>query len=113
MTAGRLGFKLFSGVSDGGKNSNLTVLEAVKQRSYIDGTEGGIWGQESGSKPPLNIFLYYIYLNPKYMFNNEIKRSLLRYKVDQTTNKQAKINHFYPTEMFLVKLYSQLHYTSQ
>lgn len=61
--------KLFSGVSDGGKNLNRTVLQAVKQRSYIDGAEGGIWAQESGFKPPLNIFLYYIYWNTKYMSN--------------------------------------------
>lgn len=53
-----------------GGDSNLTVLEVVKQRSYIDGAEGGIWGQESGFKPPLNMFLYYIYWDKKYMFNN-------------------------------------------
>lgn len=67
VTTRRMGFMLFSGVSDGEKKKNKSdCVEAVRQRSYIDGAEGGIWAKASVFKPPLNILLYYTYWDRKY-----------------------------------------------
>lgn len=62
-----------------GEKPKSDCVEAVRERSYIDGAEGGIWEKASVFKPPLNILLYYTYWDTKYTFDGPLDLINIRF----------------------------------